>query len=185
ARHPGPRPPMNPQDTAGPLYEALLAEAQQWACDDADDQAVLAAIDNADTPHDKITLLRNSSLVPSGLCSAVADALAALDPAAYSPTISATPTPPGRSMRDPEIHRIRDASITVVDASPQDNTPSDVYEIQVFGVSVLIRRRARWGPETDVAYVHIDDQTQEPGLLLVEVNNGGEHEHPRTHGVRS
>ncbi|MET9836106.1 hypothetical protein ABZ078_44080 [Streptomyces sp. NPDC006385] len=46
-------------------------------------------------------------------------------------------------MADPELHRIRDASITVVDASPEDNAPSDVYEIQVHGVSVLIRRSAQ------------------------------------------
>lgn len=83
-------------------------------------------------------------------------------------------------MPDPELHRVRDASITVVGASPEDNIPSDVYEIQVFGVSVLIRRRAQWGPATDVPYVHIEDQNEQPDLLLVEVNNGGEHEHRPT-----
>lgn len=82
-------------------------------------------------------------------------------------------------MTDPGLHRIRDASITVVDASPEDNTPTDVYEIQAHGISVLIRRRTQWGPETDVPYVHIEDQNEGPGLLLVEVNNGGEHVHPR------
>ncbi|MFE2271390.1 hypothetical protein ACFXB4_19350 [Streptomyces lavendulae] len=162
----------SPQDAAGPLCEALLAEAQQWACDDTEDQEVLAAIDHAPTPRDKVALLQNSSLVPSRLASAIADALLALDPATYSPT----PTPPGTSMPDPELHRIRDASITVVDASPEDHTPSDAYEIQVFGVSVLIRRRARWGPDTDVPYIHIENQGDD-GLLLVEVNNSGEHEH--------
>ncbi|MGD1220520.1 hypothetical protein AB9Q10_19065 [Streptomyces krungchingensis] len=168
---------MDPTDAAGPLLEALLAEAQQWACDDTEDQEQLDAIDHADTPHDKLALLQNSSLVPSHLASAIADALLALDPATYSPT--PTPTPSGTPMADPELHRIRDASITVVDASPEDNTPSDVYEIQVHGVSVLIRHRAQWGPTTDIPYVHIEDQNEGPGLLLVEVNNGGEHEHPR------
>ena len=69
----------------------------------------------------------------------------------------------------------------------EDNTPSDVYEIAVFGVSVLIRRRAQWGATTDVPYVHIEDQNDGPGLLLVEVNNGGESEHPRQlpHGASS
>lgn len=88
-------------------------------------------------------------------------------------------------MSDPYLARVRDAAITVVDASPEDNTPSDVYEIAVFGISVLIRRRAQWGPATDVPYVRIEDQNGGPGLLLVEVNNTGEHEHPRpaTHGV--
>ncbi|WP_416966210.1 hypothetical protein [Streptomyces sp. Agncl-13] len=65
----------------------------------------------------------------------------------------------------------------MVDASPKDNTPSDVYEIQVFGVSILIRRRAQWGLDTDVPYIHIEDQRDEAGLLLVKVNNSGEHEH--------
>ncbi|MFD0437327.1 hypothetical protein [Streptomyces chartreusis] len=168
---------MNPTDAAGPLLEALLAEAQQWACDDTEDQEQLEAIDRADSPHDKLALLQNCSLVPSHLASAIADALVALDPATYSP--APAPTTPGTPMADPELHGIRDASITVVDASPEDNTPSDVYEIQVHGVSVLIRRRAQWGPDTDVPYVHIEDQNEGPGLLLVEVNNGGEHEHPR------
>ncbi|MFD8727762.1 hypothetical protein [Streptomyces sp. NPDC059611] len=168
-----------PQDAADSLYEALLTEARQWACDDAGDQAVLDAIEHAPTPPDKLALLENSSLVPSHLASAIADALLALDPTTYSPA------PPGPSTHNPELHRIREASITVVDASPEDNTPSDVYEIQVFDVSVLIRRRARWGTETDVAYVHIDDQADEPGLLLVEVNNGGEAAYHRPHGVPS
>ncbi|GGR80709.1 hypothetical protein GCM10010269_19810 [Streptomyces humidus] len=163
---------MNPQDAAGSLYEALLSEARQWACDDAEDQEVLDAIENAPTPHDQLALLQTSSLVPSHLSSAIADAVLALDPATYSPT----PTPPGTAMADPQLHRVRDASITVVNAAPEDNTPSDVYEIQVFGVSVLIRRRAQWGPATDVPYIHIEDQGDD-GLLLVEVNNSGEHEH--------
>jgi hypothetical protein len=163
---------MDPQDAADSLYEALLAEARQWACDDAEDQEVLDAIEHAPTPHDQLALLQNSSLVPSHLSSAIADALLALDPATYSPT----PTPPGTAMADPQLHRVRDASITVVDASPEDNTPSDVYEIQVFGVSVLIRQRAQWGPATDVPYIHIENQGDD-GLLLVEVNNSGEHEH--------
>ncbi len=162
------------QPAAGPLYEALLAEAQQWACDDAQDQAVLDAIDHAPTLRDKVALLQNSSLVPAGLASAIADALLVLDPATYSP--SPAPSPPGTLMADPELHRIRDASITVVDASPQDNTPSDAYEIQVFGISVLIRRRARWGPDTNVPYIHIENQGDDR-LLLVEVNNSGEHEY--------
>ncbi|MFF8535841.1 hypothetical protein ACF07B_28475 [Streptomyces sp. NPDC015532] len=164
---------MNPQDAAGSLYEALLAEARQWACDDVEDQEVLDAIENAPTPHDQLALLQTSNLVPSHLSSAIADALLALDPATYSPT----PTPPETAMADPQLHRVRDASITVVNASPEDNTPSDVYEIQVFGVSMLIRQCAQWGPATDVPYIHIEDQRDEAGLLLVKVNNSGEHEH--------
>ncbi|WP_435057780.1 hypothetical protein [Streptomyces sp. bgisy060] len=168
---------MNPRDTARSLYEALLAEAEQWACDDAEDQEILNEINRTPAPYDKLALLQNSSLVPSHLSSAITDALLALDPATYSP--GPKPIPPKASAADPELHRIRDASITVVYASPEDNTSSDVYEIQVHGVSVLIRRRAQWGPATDVPYIHIEDQKDGPGLLLVEVNNTGEYQHPR------
>ncbi|MER5549623.1 hypothetical protein ABT072_46325 [Streptomyces sp. NPDC002589] len=129
---------MNTHDAADPLYKALLAQARQSACDDIDDQEVLDAIDRARTAHDKLAY---SSCVPDHLCSAITDALPALDPTTYSPT----PTAPGTPMPDLELHRVRDATITVVDASPEDNTPSDIYEIQVFDISVLIRRRAQWG----------------------------------------
>lgn len=77
---------MNPTDTAGTLLESLLTEARQWACDDAEDQDQLEAINRADTPREQLTLLQNSNLVPSHLASAIADALVALDPAAYSPS---------------------------------------------------------------------------------------------------
>lgn len=172
---------MNPTDAAGPLFEALLKEAQQWACDDTEDQDQLDAIDHADTPHDKLALLKNTSLIPSHLASAIAEALVALDPATYSP--DSAPTISGTSMAEPELHRIRDASITVVDASSEDNTPSDVYEIQVHGVSVLIRR-AQWGAHSPVPYVHIEDQADTPGLVF-DVNNGGMNEHPLPHGARA
>ncbi|MHC3393991.1 hypothetical protein ACLQ2E_31690 [Streptomyces lavendulocolor] len=168
---------MNAKDAAASLYQALLTEAQQWACDDTEDQEVLNAIARAHTRHDKLALLQNSSLVPADLLSAITDALLTLDPATYSP--DPAPTTLGPAMPDPELHRIRDASITVVDASSEDNTPSDVYEIQVHGISVVICRRAQWGPATNVPYVRIEDQNEGQGLLLVEVNNGGEHEHPR------
>ncbi|KOV41894.1 hypothetical protein ADK98_25180, partial [Streptomyces sp. H036] len=75
---------MNPHDAARFLYEALLAEAEQWACDDAEDQEQLDALNRAPAPHDKLALLQNSSLVPSHLSSAITDALLALDPATYS-----------------------------------------------------------------------------------------------------
>lgn len=168
---------MNPTDAAAGLLKALLTEARQWACDDIEDQELLEAIDNADNPYDKLTLLMDDTIVPSHLSSSIADALVVLDPTTYSPTPA--PTSPRTPMTEPELHRIREASITVVDASPEDTTPTDVYEIQVHGVSVLVRRRAQWGPAADVPYVHVEDQNEGPGLLLVEVNNGGEHEHPR------
>lgn len=54
-------------------------------------------------------------------------------------------------MSDPNLLRIRDASSTVVNASPKDDTPSNA------SVSVLNRRRDRWATATDVPHVHIDN----------------------------
>ncbi|MEU6351574.1 hypothetical protein ABZ896_19900 [Streptomyces sp. NPDC047072] len=76
--------------TADTLLEALLAEASAWACDDTEDQQVLDAIDAASAPADKLTLLQYSSLVPSRLFAAIAEALAALDPATYTPPPTAS-----------------------------------------------------------------------------------------------
>lgn len=74
---------------AGALIDALLAEASAWACDDAEDQQVLDAIESASTPGDKLAVLQNSSVVPSQLGDAIADALIALDPVTYAPVPSA------------------------------------------------------------------------------------------------
>ncbi|WP_328373576.1 hypothetical protein OG800_50555 (plasmid) [Streptomyces sp. NBC_00445] len=79
-------------------------------------------------------------------------------------------------MPNAELHRVRNARIAIVDASPEDNALSDIYEIQVFGVSVLIRRREHRGGRRLIPYIHIEDQSKEQDLILVEVNNGGEHE---------
>jgi len=70
---------------ASALFETLLAEASAWACDDAEDQQVLQAVEAASTPGDKLDLLRNSTLVPSQLSEAIADALIALDHVTYAP----------------------------------------------------------------------------------------------------
>ncbi len=73
--------------------------------------------------------------------------------------------------------RIRDARVTVVDADPDDGTPSDVYELRAFGVSVLVRLREDWKGQPLVPYVHIDHEASRPRLLLVEVDNQGETEY--------
>lgn len=71
----------------------------------------------------------------------------------------------------------RDAIVTVADADPEDGTPSDVYELRVHGVSVLVRLRDTWAGERNVPYVHIEHEAPRPRLLLVEVDNAGEREH--------
>ena len=88
-----------------------------------------------------------------------------------------TATMPGGRSRGPARRTIRDAVVTVADADPGDGTPSDVYELHVFDVSVLVRLREQWNGQRLVPYVHIEHQADHPRLLLVEVDNGGESEH--------
>lgn len=72
--------------------------------------------------------------------------------------------------------RLRDAQIRVFDRSTETGSDdaSDMYVVEVFGVSVLIRLRKprRFGqPEL---YVHIDNEGRPPTDLAVEVDNRGE-----------
>jgi hypothetical protein len=70
---------------------------------------------------------------------------------------------------------VRDAEIRVFDRSdePDSDDANDMYVIEVFGVSVLIRLRTPHGDEPDV-YVHIDNEGRRPVDLAVEVDNRGE-----------
>ncbi|MFF2378356.1 hypothetical protein ACFVUW_28600 [Streptomyces xiamenensis] len=76
---------------------------------------------------------------------------------------------------------VRQADLTVVDADPDPDggTPSDIYELRVFDVSVLVRLREQWKGQRLVPYVHVDieHEADRPRLLLVEVDNQGESEH--------
>lgn len=106
---------------------------------------------------------------------AIATALALAAVATFVATM-----PAGRSRRSSTgEHTIRDAVVTVADADPgpDGTTPSDTYELRVFGVSVLVRVRADWEGQPSVPYVHIEHQADRPRLLLVEVDNDGESEH--------
>ncbi|RLU82544.1 hypothetical protein CTZ27_29915 [Streptomyces griseocarneus] len=86
---------------ADALYRALMAEASAWSCDDPEDYAVLDdALVAARTPADKLTVLRDSSLLPSKLCAAVIGALAVLDPDAYADISPAAARPSAASERD-------------------------------------------------------------------------------------
>ncbi|MFD3662883.1 hypothetical protein ACFWVF_20170 [Streptomyces sp. NPDC058659] len=74
---------------------------------------------------------------------------------------------------------MRQATLVVVEADPDPDggSPSDAYELRVYGVSVLVRLRQHWSGEHLVPYVHIDHETDRPRLLLVEIDNKGETEH--------
>src|SRR5258705_318713 len=60
--------------------------------------------------------------------------------------------------------RICDALVRVFDASPDphDGDASDMYVVDVFGMSVLIRLRAT-DPEGSEVFIHIDTESTEPG----------------------
>ena len=107
---------------ASALFETLLAEASAWACDDAEDQQVLQAVEAASTPGDKLDLLRNSTLVPSQLSEAIADALIALDHVTYAP-----PRPgAGQEMRRltaPVMARIAAVTMSGSRPTPQARRP--------------------------------------------------------------
>lgn len=76
-------------------------------------------------------------------------------------------------------YTLRQAVLTIADADPdpEGNMPSAVYELRVFGVSILVRLRAEWDGQHLVPYVHIEHEAERPRLLLVEVDNQGETEH--------
>ncbi len=73
---------------------------------------------------------------------------------------------------------VRDATVRVFDRSTDvgSDDASDMYVLDVFGVSVLVRlRTTRTHPATrPQLYVHVDNESREPTDLAVEVSNGGE-----------
>ena len=73
---------------------------------------------------------------------------------------------------------VRDAMVRVFDRStePGADDASDMYVLEVFGVSVLIRRRSTGdGSRNDSElYVHIDNEDRAPTALAIEVSNRGE-----------
>ena len=72
---------------------------------------------------------------------------------------------------------VRDAVVRVFDRStePGVDDASDMYVLEVFGVSVLIRLRTPRGPPSrPQVYLHVDNEDRSPTVLAIEVSNGGE-----------
>ena len=71
---------------------------------------------------------------------------------------------------------VRDAEVRVLDQSTEPDTDdaSDMYVLEVFGVSVLIRLRTVDTGDDPQLYVHVDNENRPPTQLAVEVCNGGE-----------
>lgn len=73
---------------------------------------------------------------------------------------------------------VKDAVVRVFHRSddPGSDDASDMYVLEVFGVSVLVRlRTTRTNPwSRPRLFVHIDNEGREPTELAVEVCNGGE-----------
>jgi hypothetical protein len=74
---------------------------------------------------------------------------------------------------------VRDAIVRVFDRDPDADDASDMYVLDVFGVSVLVRlRTARANPaDRPQLYIHIDNESRPATDLAVEVANGGEVHH--------
>jgi hypothetical protein len=73
---------------------------------------------------------------------------------------------------------VRDAVVRVFDRSsePGVDDASDMYVLEVFGISVLVRLRTTREHPTHrpQLYVHVDNEDRPPADLAVEVANGGE-----------
>jgi hypothetical protein len=70
----------------------------------------------------------------------------------------------------------RHAQIRVFNRSdePDRDDASDMYVIEVFDVSVLIRLRQPRGGDQPELYLHIDNEGRPPTDLAIEVDNPGE-----------
>jgi hypothetical protein len=90
---------------------------------------------------------------------------------------AAPPGEPGHDRAPPyRDFRIEQAQIRVFDRSdqPDSDDASDMYVVEVFAVSVLIRlRRPRGGGQPEL-YVHIDNEGAASIDLAAEVDNRGE-----------
>jgi hypothetical protein len=73
---------------------------------------------------------------------------------------------------------VRDALVRVFDrgTEPGADDASDMYVLEVFGMSVLIRlRTTRAHPASrPQLYIHVDNEDRQPTALAVEVSNSGE-----------
>jgi hypothetical protein len=75
---------------------------------------------------------------------------------------------------------VRDGVVRVFDGSPHSDPDSDdasdMYVLEVFGISVLLRlRTTRTHPaDRPQVFLHVDNEGREPSGLAVEVANGGE-----------
>ena len=74
---------------------------------------------------------------------------------------------------------VRDATVRVFDRDPDTDDASDMYVLDVFGVSVLVRLRTTrtHPPGRPQLYIHIDNESRPETDLAVEVANGGEAHH--------
>ncbi|GAB4590158.1 hypothetical protein [Nocardia sp. IFM 10818] len=66
---------------AASLYDALVTEAQKWACDDEND---LAERLSTMPPAQALEAISENSLVPSDLYNSIVDAITELDPDTFA-----------------------------------------------------------------------------------------------------
>jgi hypothetical protein len=76
---------------------------------------------------------------------------------------------------------VRDAVVRVFDRSDDADSDdaSEMYVLDVFGISVLVRLRVTAGHPASrpQLYIHVDNEARPPTELAVEVASGGEAHH--------
>lgn len=90
--------------------------------------------------------------------------------------VIALPDDPGPEPAPFQRFQVRHAQIRVFDRAdaPDSDDASDMYVIEVFGVSALIRLRTPRGGGPPELYVHIDNEGRAATDLAVEVGSRGE-----------
>jgi hypothetical protein len=134
--------------------------------------------DQAQEHRSLIVAVREVELIEVQVPAADEDRHQAPQQRATAAVAGGEPTRPVTAALDFEDFRARDAVLRVFDRStePGCDDASDMYVLDVFGVSVLVRlRTTRTHPASrPQLYVHIDNEGREPTHAAVEVCNGGE-----------
>jgi len=83
--------------------------------------------------------------------------------------------PPGTALEFQEL-RVRDAVVRVFDRSHGvgSDDASDMYVLEVLGISVVIRLRVTDPDSLPQLYLHGDNEDRPPTALAIEVSNSGE-----------
>ncbi|GGS85127.1 hypothetical protein GCM10010156_49670 [Planobispora rosea] len=160
-----------------PLHCPTLADICLWDTSDADNDDLMLTVDlpgglRLATELIKMQVFKTSNGTPGE--PVVRDVLSEIltyRNRLLADLASAKTTTGDGSTTAPETARVRDAEIRIFNRAPDSDDASDMYVMEVLGVSLLVRERQ--GEPGDV-YVHIDNESRPSTALAVEVCNAGE-----------